>query len=202
MQITQKNIFLKIWTAPREVFKFINDNQYGRYFTLLLILSATLNGFKKTAKQNGLSELFFWEAVSFIMLQALFLYIIYYIYAASISWSGKFINGKEDTQSILRVLSYAMLPSILGIFFLIPLITVYGADILKSNKDFPNANPIYIGFAILNAALNIWTIVLCVIGLSEVQKFSIWKSILNMVVAAILPISILLAVLSLFISFK
>jgi hypothetical protein len=34
-------------------------------------------------------------------------WISYYIYAALISWSGKWMNGKGNTQLILRILSYA-----------------------------------------------------------------------------------------------
>jgi len=43
----------------------------------------------------------------------------------------------------------------------------------------------------LEVVLGVWTIVLFVVGVSEVQKFSIWKAILNI----LLPVLLLLAVI-------
>ena len=44
-QLSDKEIFTKIWTSPRQVFKFINDNSYDKYVTVLLILSGISRSF-------------------------------------------------------------------------------------------------------------------------------------------------------------
>jgi hypothetical protein len=47
-----------------------------------------------------------------IVLGGLLGWLSYYIYAVLMSWTGKWLNGKGDKDSLLRVISYAMIPSI------------------------------------------------------------------------------------------
>jgi len=47
---------------------------------------------------------------------------------------------------------------------------------------------------VLQVILSIWTFVLCIIGISEVQKFSIGKSILNMLIPGLLLLAIVLPI--------
>ena len=111
-------------------------------------------------------------------------WISYYIYAALLNWTGKWIKGQGDTKSILRIISYALTPSIIALIFLIPQIGIYGNEMFKSDGDIVSAglvaNIFVYGSLILEFILGIWTIVFCVVGVSEVQKLSIGKAILNL----------------------
>ena len=90
------------------------------------------------------------------------------------------------------MLAHAMLPTIVALIFLIPQIIIYGNEVFKSEGDIISAgltsNIIVYGSMILEFILGVWTIILVVIGLSVVQKISIGKSILNL----LLPILIIL----------
>jgi hypothetical protein len=116
----------------------------------------------------------------------------YYIYAALVSWTGKWLKGEGNTTSILRILSYAMLPSIVALVFLIPQIGIYGVEIFKEDGDITSAgwisNIFVYGSMFLEVVLGIWTLIFCVVGISEVQKLSIGKAILNL----LLPILVFL----------
>lgn len=89
--------------------------------------------------------------------------------------------------SILRMLAYAMLPSIVTLIFLIAEIGIYGIEMFKSDTQITSTDWIstifLFGAIFLQVILGIWTIVFFVVGLSEVQKFSIGKSILNLLLA-------------------
>lgn len=199
--ISENEIFNKIWTSPREVFKFINKYKYDKYGTILLILAGISRTFDRASMKNMGDSFSLWGIIAFcIIIGALFGWITYYIYSALISWTGKWIDGKGNTDSILRVLSYALIPSIISLFFIIPQIAVYGNEIYKSDGDITSggiiSNIIFYSSLIIEAALGIWSLVLCVIGISEVQKLSIGKSILNLILPAIvIMIPILIIVL-------
>jgi len=94
------------------------------------------------------------------------------------------LKGKGDTTSILRILSYAMTPAIIALLLLIPQIGIYSNEVFKADGDITSAglisNIFVYGSMILEFILGIWTIVFCVIAVSEVQKLSIGKSILNL----------------------
>ncbi len=202
-EINPNNIFEKIWTSPRAVFKFINDYKFDRYFTLLIVLSGISRTFDRAAMKNLGDEYSLGGVISYcIIVGALLGWVSYYLYAALISWTGNWLGGKGNTHSIIRVLAYSLVPSILSMFLLIPQIMIYGNGIFQSDGDVVSAgiigNILFYGSLILELTLGIWSFLLCVIGISEVQKLSIGKSILNLLLPAILFIVIILIFVILF----
>ena len=199
--ITDKEIFSKIWTKPREVFKFINDKHYDKYVKVLLVLAGISSAFDRASMKDMGDRMSIWAILALcIIIGGLLGWISYYIYAALLSWTGKWLDGKGDTTSILRILSYALIPSIMALLFLIPQIGIYGNEIFKADGDITSAglilNIIVYGSMTLEVILGIWTIVLCVIGVSEVQKLSIGKSILNLLLPVlVIAVPILILVL-------
>jgi hypothetical protein len=201
--ISDKKLFSGIWTSPRKVFKFINTYKYDKYVTGLLILAGITRTFDRASMKNMGDNFSLWGILAFcIIIGAIFGWVTYYIYSALISWTGKWINGKGNTDSILRVLSYALIPSIISLLLLIPQIAIYGNEIFKSDGDISSggivSNIIVYGSMILEFTLGIWSLVLCVIGISEVQKLSIGKSILNLLLPAIVimtPILIIVLII-------
>ena len=205
--ISDKKIFAKIWTSPREVFKFINTYKYDKYVNGLLILAGISRTFDRASMKNMGDSFSIWGIITFcIIIGAIFGWITYYLYSALISWTGKWINGKGNTDSILRVLSYALIPSIISILLLVPQIAIYGNEIFKSEGDISSegivSNIIVYGSMFFEFTLGIWSLVLCVIGISEVQKLSIGKSILNLVLPALVIMIPILIIVLLFYAIK
>jgi hypothetical protein len=188
--ISDKKIFTKIWTSPRAVFRFLNIYKYDKNVTLLLILAGITRTFDRASMKNMGDSFSLFGVLTFcIIVGAIFGWMTYYFYAALLSWTGKWINGKGNTDSILRVLSYALIPSIISLLLLIPQIAIYGNEIFKSEGDISSggffSNIIVYGSMFLEFALGIWSLILCVIGISEVQKLPIGKSMLNLILPAI-----------------
>lgn len=197
--LSDREIFTKIWTSPRIVFKYINDNQYDKYVTVLLIFSGISRAFDRASMRNMGDDLSLWGIIGIcVVFGGLLGWLSYYFYAALVSWTGIWLNGQGNTTSILRILSYAMLPSIIALIFLVPQIGVYGVEIFKEEGDITSAgllsNIFVYGSIFLEFVLGVWTIVFSVIGVSEVQKLTIGKSILNIILPVIViaaPILIL-----------
>jgi hypothetical protein len=201
VQLTDKQVFTEIWTNPRMVFKYINENRYEKYMIALLFLAGVSSSIDRASLKNmgDKSELLSIIGLS-IVLGGLFGWISYYLYSAMLSWTGKWLDGQGDTKSILRVLSHALLPSIISIVFLIPQIAVYGNEIFKSNGDISSAgiipNIMVYSCMAVDVVLGVWTMILCVLAISEVQKLSIGKSILNLLLPLfVIIVPILLIVL-------
>lgn len=197
--LSDREIFTKIWTSPRIVFKYINDNQYDKYVTVLLIFSGISRAFDRASMRNMGDDLSLWGIIGIcVVFGGLLGWFSYYLYAAMVSWTGKWLNGQGNTTSILRILSFAMLPSIIALILLVPQIGVYGVEIFKEEGDITSAgllsNIFVYGSIFLEFVLGVWTIVLSVVGVSEVQKLPIGKTILNLllpVIVIVIPILIL-----------
>ncbi|MFV5693291.1 Yip1 family protein [Flavobacterium sp. LT1R49] len=202
-KISESDIFIKILTSPREAFKFINNYNYEKHLYILLFLAGMLRSFDRASTKNMGDNYSIWAIILIsIIFGGLFGWITYYVYSALISWSGSWLNGQGNTESILRILAYALFPSVLSLIILIPQIAIYGDTMFKSENDFYSSglveSVIYYGFFIIELILGIWSFVLCVIGISEVQKLSIGKSILNLLLPAILLIFFILILVLLF----
>src|SRR5678815_4890564 len=113
LQLTDKEIFTKIWTYPRQVFKFLDETYYDKFVTILLVLAGISRTFDRASLQNMGDKMSLGGVIAFCIVAGVLLgWISYYIYAALLSWTGKWLNGQGNTKSILRMLAHAMLPTI------------------------------------------------------------------------------------------
>ena len=207
LSLTDKDLFTKIWTSPRKVFRYINDNHHDKYVSVLLVLSGISRSFDRASIKNMGKIMPIWAILALcIILGGLLGWMSYYIYAALVSWTGKWLKGQGNTSSILRILSYAMLPSIVALVFLIPQIGIYGVEIFKEDGDITSAgwisNIFVYGSMFLEAVLGIWTLIFCVVGISEVQKLSIGKAILNLLLPLLVILVPILIIVLLFKAFS
>ncbi|MDN3672280.1 Yip1 family protein [Flavobacterium branchiarum] len=198
--ITPKNILLKIWLSPKESFKFIDNYKYDKHVILLLILSGIVQAFDKAISKNMGDDFSIWGVIIFsILIGTTCGWIINYLYATTISLTGKWFNAKGDTRSILRVIAYALTPSIISLILLLVRISIYGNAVFQSPDNYFNGQfdeIIYYLFYFIELILVIWTMVLFAIGVSVAQKISIGKAILNIILPAFL---IILSALTLFV---
>ena len=203
IKLSDNEIFTKIWFKPRMVFKYINDSQYDKYVYVLLILAGIMKSFDRAVDKNMGDNLSLIFVISIcVFLGGLLGWISYYIYTALISWTGKWLDGKGDTKSLLRMTSYAMIPAILALVFIILQVGLFGIELFQSGFDVSSYGlvsiVIYFITLIFEIILGLWSLVIFVIGLSEIQKLSIGKSILNMLLPVfiiIIPIALIAFVL-------
>ncbi len=190
--LTDKEIFSKIWFSPREVFKYIRYRNYDKYVTVLLILAGVSRAFDKAADKGMGDTMSLWGIIGLcVFVGGVVGWCISGIYAGLINWTGKWLKGQGDTKSILNVMAYAYIPSILSLILLVPELSIYGVEIFKTNGDIISAgissNILFYGALIIEAILGVWTVVLLIIGVAETQQFSIGKAIVNL----LLPILII-----------
>lgn len=189
--VTPNNLLKKIWFSPKEAFTFLVQYKYDKHVTLFLILSGIVNAFDKAISKSMGDSLPLWGVISFsILIGILFGWIVKFLYALSINWTGRWFNAKGDTKSILRILAYAFIPSIFSLFLLFIKIGIYGNTIFQSDYENLHSslldNIIYWTIYFLDLILVVWSVVLLVIGISVVQKISIGKAILNLILPAFL----------------
>ena len=201
--LSDKDIFTKIWTSPKEVFKYINDTGYDKHLVLLLALIGISLAFGLAEARNLGDTFSLWQILVICIIGGgLFLgWVSLHLYATFLNWTGKWLKGEGDTMSILRMLSYAMIPSTIGVIFWILQIIIFGNELFESGANFANAgifSGIFVLLLLLQLILAIWSQILCIIGISEVQKFSIGKSILNLLLP-LTPIFVYLILILVFI---
>lgn len=151
------------------------DKNIGDNYSLLAILSLT------------------------VIFGGLFGWLSFYIFSAMISFTGKWLDGKGDTNTLFRVMSYALFPTILLLFLTLPLIGVYGIELFKSDEDLMATGLLGIiglmTFAVLQLVLAVCSLVFMVIAVAEVQGFTIGKAVVNILLPILLIVMPLLLIL-------
>ncbi len=188
-------IFENIWTSPRKTIRWINDSGYNNYVYLLIVLmgvtSVIANGYSE-----GLGDRWdlFAVLLFYVGIGALLGWIPTVIYVFLLSLTGKWIKGKADFRPLLNMTAYAYIPFTCTLGIIALQILFWGNGLFKSDWAPYEEGWAAAFFALVTslgqAVLSIWTLVIFIIGISEVQKFSIWKAILN----ALLPIFFILFV--------
>lgn len=191
IELSDSEIFLQIWFSPKKVFTFIFENTYEKFLIPLLVLSGIVRSLSKAMEGNWGNEMPFWAVLLVVLIAgAFFGWISYFILAALISFTGKWIGGEGNTGSIMTMLAYASIPFIFSLALFLPLIIFFGNSIFKSGNflsSYPSYfNHIFSAISIAGLVLNIWTFVLAVVGVAVAHKFSILKSILNFLLIALL----------------
>ncbi|MEQ8905876.1 Yip1 family protein [Ekhidna sp.] len=204
VSITDRQIFTLIWTKPRIVFRYLEENSYDKFLYGLLIMAGIGSTLNNASNKNMGDEhsLTFVLAMS-VIFGGLLGWISFYIGAALMSWTGKWIDGKATRESLLRMSAYASIPVAFSLIIITIQIAIFGNDLFKSQIYLENYSAIevilFYLLALSEVIIGVWTIAIFVIGLSEVQGFSVWKAIANIFISmgvVLVPVLLLVALLT------
>lgn len=190
------NPWLNIWIRPRNTIKeIVKFNPKYRF----VILSA-IYGFPMLlhmAQNLSLGEKF---TTTEIILGALLLATFVGMLGISIAsilifWTGKWIGGESGYFPVRAAVSWSNVPSIANIVIWIILIANFGNEIFKDEfgmQSFTGGSQILVfGAFFLELALSVWSFVILVKGLGEIQGFSAWKGLLNVLIPFFLVATII-----------
>jgi len=169
----EKIIFSKIWTSPRDAFRYINKMEYNKNEHILYALLFAMITFRTFSleKEDTLSIL---GLIIVCIIWGLIIsrFLPNWLFSV-IKWTGGWLKGQGDTKSITRVFSYAIIPLIIGLI----IITIFNC------------------LFFLSYLFLIWTCILIIIGISEVQKFSIAKVIFNILLSFLVYFILIIIIL-------
>ncbi len=193
---SELNPWIAIWTEPRATIQQIVD---GDPKHLVLIL-APLAGAADALTRN--SELAFSSEGAFVglaLVGAVLGFVMLYVYAYLLRWTGKWLGGTGELVAIRAVYVWSSIPKIVS-GMLMTLVWV-----VLALTPGPVAG-IDIAVMLMIVTLGAWSFVLHCKCLGQVQGFSAWKGLANSLLATlavIVPIagvgilfSVLLAALS------
>jgi len=180
-----------MWTRPRETIKaIVQHNPNHHLFILSGIYGFAM--FLQMAQNLSLGESML---SGLILLFAIVLaiplgWIAFSIVSGLILWCGKWIGGKATFQQIRAALAWANITNIVNILMWFVLLFSFGGSIFFST--FP-ATPmigqdlvIVLLVFLIQLAATVWSIVILLNALGEVQGFSAWKALLNVILPLII----------------
>lgn len=201
--------WLTIWTRPRQTISRITAETPTR----MVLPLAALAGIADALAQNRNNGGDLTSALSGIeiMMGALvagpiFGIIVLYGFAALTWLTGRWIGGEGSPVTIRAAFAWASIPKITAMLVMLGPIVLYGPKILTRDIDLDDAGVqswsdlVILGiFLVIIVALRIWSFVVYLHCLGQVQGFSAWKALGNSLLAVlvlVMPIALLSVILT------
>lgn len=197
--------WLTMWIKPRETMREILNKHYPEYIILILSILSGIDDLLNRAVSQNLGD----KGTTYItiILKAIgegsIIGILWlYLGAGLIRVIGNCLEGQGSFNDIKKVLAWTNIPIIWGMVFWIPQIILFKQELFTSQTAIINSNWKFFLFyhfvGVIEFIIGIWTSVIFLKCLSEVQKFSVWKALVNIIIAIFLLIVLGFLILSMF----
>ena len=187
------NPWISMWTKPRATIQQVIDTNPER----LVMILAAVSGFSTALDRASTKSLGDKLDLPVIFLLAVFLGSIsgiigLYIGSALIRWTGTWIGGKASSQSIRAAIAWSSVPIIWALILWLPKLAIFGKELFTTETPVVDANPslvfLLLGFVAIEILIGVWVIVVFVKCLGQVQNFSSWKALVNVVLSGLVII--------------
>ncbi len=181
----KSNPWTAIWTAPRKTIQEIVRVNPKMHFWLLSWIYA-FPILLHMAQNLSMGEVYPMVGIGIVaaVLAPFIGWLFLSIFAGLLLWTGRWIGGKGDYLSLRAAVSWSNVPNIVNIVFWVILSLLFGSMLFTqafAQMDLAGAQMGLVAVIFLaQLVLAVWTFVLLLNTVSEVQKFSVWKALLNM----------------------
>lgn len=190
------NPWIRIWCSPRQTIReVVAYNPKHRFFALCVIYGlATL---LPMAQSFSLIEVypFFAIVVGCIVFSPIVGAVGFYVATALLYWTGKMVGGSASFVQVRCAVSWASVTNYVNLLFWMALIVYFQDQVFCdtfAQSPFSKGEVLLVGsIYFLQFALSIWSFVLLLHTLGEVQGFSAWKSLLNVVISFVVMVGVL-----------
>ena len=109
------------------------------------------------------------------------------------------MGGEGTTAGVRAVYIWAMVPQIWGLLMWLPAIVIFRAELFTTARPTITNDFLlligYMGFLLLQITLQLWSAVLLVAALSEIEEFSIWRAIAALLIFGLILFVFICAIL-------
>jgi hypothetical protein len=191
IDLSRENPFLTIWTRPRATIRGIIETDPTYRVIALTSASGIVGALNNAAQRNAGDRL----PLSAILGMAIVLgpiggLIGLYIGAWFVGLSGRWLGGRADSEEVRAALAWSAAPTLVVIPIWIIQLAVFGHEMFTSATPSVEANPalyiLVITTAVAEFALAIWSFVILLKTLGEVQGFSAWRALGSMLLITLI----------------
>jgi len=178
--------WLSIWVSPRKTIRWIRQKDPDD----MVILLASFAGFSEILVSASRLNLGDHLAIPVIFAMAVvlgpFMGIAGLILISVLLWwTGSWLGGESRLNMIRAALAWSFFPIICYSILWIPKYLLLGDVLFESRVVIfgSKGHLLIVGFNVLRLMIVIWSIVIFLNCLGEVQKFGIWKALTNSILA-------------------
>ena len=193
------NPWRTMWLRPRATVRWLVANDPERHMLLLPALAGIHESLGQYMLQ-GRGDVTGWPGLvgMAIVLGPIFAILGMLIYCFLLRFTGQWLGGKASLRQLITAYAWSRVPVAYVLPVWIVAIGVLGQGMFTSQPLETFIGPLqvglFLGFTLLVAAASIWTLVLLVMGVAEVQGFSAWRALGNLLLAVVVVVAVLMVV--------
>lgn len=184
------NPWLSIWVKPKEtIAQVVAQNPNRSLWTLAWVYGfcSLMNLFQSMYLGAALGT--GWILSIAIVLAPFWGYVNFAVWSWFVTWVGKWFKGEGNFKSIRCAYAWSCVPITINVPLWLLMVIVFGHQLflnLPNSHLLPNSSILFL-FLILIAKviLAIWSLVIYLNALAQVQNYSVLKAILNVIVAGL-----------------
>ena len=178
------NPWFSMWVHPRRTIRQIVATNPDRLVLTLAAISGIVQGLTNASNKSQGEH----ASLAMLLLVNLILgpvmgIIGLWVGASLLRWTGGWIGGQADSRRIRTAVAWSNVPMIWSLLLWVPALLLFGAELFTKATPIIDANlmlsSLFLGFSIGTTVIGIWSFVVCLHALGEVQGFSAWKALLN-----------------------
>lgn len=183
------NPWRSIWFSPRETVKAMSNPAVKQRFVLFSFIYgflAMLSAFQGRLFEELFSERFI-ETFGIYAIPALLLIslilaipcgaIMITLWSVFLYLGGRVLKGEAGYMDVRRAFSFSQIPYVVSIIGWLAIFIAYGSDVIMPDFGTDSPTSFVILLMLTTAfAISIWSLVILLASLSEMEKFSILKA--------------------------
>lgn len=198
-KIIMSHPWVQMWTKPKQTIASIIQEDEKKGFLILSFLYGFAQSFY-FAQYFSLGMVYeFWMNILLAAIFAVPVGVVYFSVSTYVIYLvGKVVRGKGSYHQIRAANAWSNVTQIASLAFVLPLILYFkNAYFIASFFQNPfEGGALFLVFFYLisQLVLSIWTFILFVLSLAEVQKFSVWRALLNIALVVLFYFVLILAI--------
>lgn len=196
------NPWFSIWVKPRATIQQIVDTDPRRLVLVLAAAQGILQTLDRASSRN-LGDQISLPVILAIVLVAgpLFGWMSLFISSALVRWTGGWIGGRATGEHIRAALAWSGVPLVWALALWVPRLALFGQELFTRATPAMHASmPLLVLFGVFGAVrvvMAVWVLVIQLHCLGQVQGFSAWKALGNLMLAfAVVFVPLLLVLLA------
>ena len=188
------NPWLDIWLEPRATIRQIISFDPKYRFILLSWIYGLPMALNFAQSSSLIESLPLWAILIAALVISPFIGALgITVGALLLTWTGKWIGGKGAFNHVRAAVAWSNVPNVVTIALWVVLLAVFGNQVFSngfSDAAFVGyqAGVIFIAF-LVESIVTIWGFIILLHTLGEVQGFSAWKALLNVVIPLVIIVA-------------
>ncbi len=184
--------WLTIWRQPRATIQHVVDTQPERHVVALGALSGIADLLSRAIDKNLGDRSSLLSILTLVLLAGPIWGVLrLYLGSVLLCWTGRWLGGHASTVALRAACAWGAVPMLAGMSLLLPMLLTLGGQLFMAESPWLDQHPFVAIGVFLPAGVSIiagvaWTAVITCKMIGQVQGFSAWRAVVNVLAATVL----------------